>query len=83
MCIRDSEITPADMSSESQEAENIDLDIDRFIPMQVKLNEALEDVEAKMIKRALARAGNVQTHAAAMLGITKYLLHYKMKKYNI
>jgi two-component system NtrC family response regulator len=77
------EITPADMASEAQEAENIDLDIDRFIPMQVKLNEALEDVEAKMIKRALARAGNVQTHAAAMLGITKYLLHYKMKKYNI
>jgi len=77
------EITPADMASESQEAENIDLDIDRFIPMQVKLNEALEDVEAKMIKRALARAGNVQAHAAAMLGITKSLLQYKMKKYNI
>jgi len=77
------EITPADMASESQESENIDLDIDRFIPMQVKLNEALEDVEAKMIKRALARAGNVQAHAAAMLGITKSLLQYKMKKYNI
>ena len=77
------EITPADMASESQEAENIDLDIDRFIPMQVKLNEALEEVEAKMIKRALARAGNVQAHAAAMLGITKSLLQYKMKKYNI
>ncbi|TSA09001.1 MAG: sigma-54-dependent Fis family transcriptional regulator [Deltaproteobacteria bacterium] len=77
------EITPADMASESQEIENIDLDIDRFIPMQVKLNEALEEVEAKMIKRALARAGNVQAHAAAMLGITKSLLQYKMKKYNI
>ncbi len=77
------EITPADMASESQEAENTDLDIDRFIPMQVKLNKALEEVEAKMIKRALARAGNVQTHAAAMLGIAKSLLQYKMKKYNI
>ncbi|MEW6326379.1 MAG: sigma-54 dependent transcriptional regulator [Thermodesulfobacteriota bacterium] len=77
------EITPADMASESQEAEDIRLDIDRFIPMQVKLNEALEEVEARMIKRALARAGNVQAHAAAMLGITKSLLQYKMKKYNI
>jgi two-component system NtrC family response regulator len=77
------EVTPADIASESQEAENIDLDIDRFIPMQVKLNEALEEVEAKMIKRALSRAGNVQAHAAAMLGITKSLLQYKMKKYNI
>ncbi|HED00898.1 MAG TPA: sigma-54-dependent Fis family transcriptional regulator [Proteobacteria bacterium] len=77
------EITPAYIASESQEAENIDLDIDRFIPMQVKLNEALEEVEAKMIKRALSRAGNVQAHAAAMLGITKSLLQYKMKKYNI
>lgn len=77
------EITPADIASESQEIENTDLDIDRFIPMQVKLNEALEEVEAKMIKRALARAGNVQAHAAAMLGITKSLLQYKMKKYNI
>jgi two-component system NtrC family response regulator len=77
------EVTPVDIASESQEAENIDLDIDRFIPMQVKLNEALEEVEAKMIKRALSRAGNVQAHAAAMLGITKSLLQYKMKKYNI
>jgi two-component system NtrC family response regulator len=77
------EITPADIASESQEAENTDLDIDRFIPMQVKLNEALEEVEAKMIKRALTRAANVQAHAAAMLGITKSLLQYKMKKYNI
>ncbi|MDI6789231.1 MAG: sigma-54 dependent transcriptional regulator [Thermodesulfobacteriota bacterium] len=77
------EIRPADIASESQETEDIRLDIDRFIPMQVKLNDALEDVEAKMIKRALARAGNVQAHAAALLGITKSLLQYKMKKYNI
>ncbi len=79
----DREIAVDDIAAESPETESAVLDIDRFVPMQVKLNDALEQIESRMIKRALATAGNVQVHAAAMLGITKSLLQYKIKKYNL
>lgn len=77
------QIAPADIESELRVLETTIPDVDRFIPMPVKLNEALEQIEAQMIRRALARTENVQAHAATMLGITKSLLQYKMKKYDI
>jgi two-component system NtrC family response regulator len=59
------------------------LDIDRFIPMQTPLPEALEQIEEQMIRRALQRSGQVQVRAAELLGITKSLLQYKLKKYQL
>jgi len=60
-----------------------DLDVDRFIPPDALLQSTLEEIEEKLIRRALKRSGNVQSHAAERLGITKSLIQHKMKKYNI
>jgi two-component system NtrC family response regulator len=60
-----------------------DLDVDRFIPPQAPLQSTLEEIEEKLIRRALKQSGNVQSHAAEQLGITKSLIQHKMKKYNI
>ncbi|MDQ7032703.1 MAG: helix-turn-helix domain-containing protein, partial [Desulfonauticus sp.] len=43
----------------------------------------LEKIEANLIKRALVKSNFVQVKAAEMLGISKSLLQYKIKKYNI
>jgi len=40
-------------------------------------------VEEKMLKRALENTNHVQARTAEQLGITKSLLQYKMKKYQI
>ena len=60
-----------------------DLDVDRFIPPEALLQGTLEEIEEKLIRRALKQSGNVQSHAAEQLGITKSLIQHKMKKYNI
>ena len=60
-----------------------DLDVDRFIPPNAPLQKTLEQIEEKIIRRALARCDNVQAHAAQMIGITRSLFQHKMKKYNI
>jgi two-component system NtrC family response regulator len=60
-----------------------ELDVDRFVPPNVPLAEALEQIEEKLIRRALEQSNYVQAHAADMLGITKSLIQHKMKKYNI
>ena len=53
------------------------------IPANAKLYETLEMVERTMIQRALKMADNVQSHAAAILGIGKSGLNQKLKKYNL
>jgi two-component system NtrC family response regulator len=53
------------------------------IPANAKLYETLEMVERTMIQRALKMADNVQSHAAAILGIGKSGLNQKIKKYNL
>jgi two-component system NtrC family response regulator len=60
-----------------------ELDINRFIPATAPLQKTLEQIEEKLIRRALIQCNNVQSHAAEMLGITKSLIQHKMKKYNI
>ncbi len=59
---------------------NISLD---QIPEEAKLNDVLNDIEEKMLKKALEETNFVQTQAAKRLGITKSLLQYKMKKFQI
>ncbi len=65
--------------SERQEA----LDVERFIPLGAPLQTTLEQIEEKLLRRALKECNNIQSHAAEMLGITKSLIQHKMKKYNI
>ncbi|MGD8385621.1 MAG: sigma-54 dependent transcriptional regulator [Desulfobacteraceae bacterium] len=60
-----------------------DLPVERFVPLDAPLQKTLEQIEEKLIRRALEHADNVQAHAAANLGITKSLMQHKMKKYNI
>ena len=69
---------PSEVSGEQE-----DLDIDRFIPYDAPLQKTLEEIEERLIRRALSRCNNVQSHAAEMIGITKSLIQHKMKKYNI
>jgi two-component system NtrC family response regulator len=69
---------PPDLKGNQEE-----LDIERFIPLDAPLRETLEEIEEKLIRRALARCENVQSHAAQMLGIKKNLIQHKIKKYHI
>jgi len=58
-------------------------DLSQMIPESVTLNEVLYAIEEKMLTKALEDTNYVQTRAAEQLGITKSLLQYKMKKYNL
>jgi len=44
---------------------------------------SLEEVEKELIREALKKAGGNQTKAAALLGITRATLLYRMQKYNL
>lgn len=54
-----------------------------LLPVQLDLGDTLEKIEAALIRRALVRADLVQVKAAEILGISKSLLQYKLKKYAI
>ena len=53
------------------------------LPTGMTISEAVDDLEIRMIKRALAEADGVQAHAAELLGLTKSNLSYKLKKYGL
>ena len=53
------------------------------IPADAKLYDTLTTIEKALIERALKMSNNVQSHAAAMLGIGKSGLNQKIKKYNL
>jgi len=53
------------------------------LPSGMTINQAVEDLERRMIQRALSETGGVAAHAAKVLGITKSNLAYKMKKYGL
>jgi two-component system NtrC family response regulator len=77
-------ISPQDLPAELAPAPaESRLDIDRFIPLNTPLPEALDSIEEQMIRRALEKSGQVQVRAAELLGITKSLLQYKLKKYHL
>jgi two-component system NtrC family response regulator len=80
----DNVISPQDLPAELAPAPvESKLEIDRFVPLQTPLPEALDAIEEQMIRRALEKSGQVQVRAAELLGITKSLLQYKMKKYQL
>jgi len=81
-------IEPEDVQPDSGEAATRvgwepAFDLDSAIPEQLGLAEVLSTIEERMVRRALERADQVQARAAEELGITKSLLQYKMKKYNL
>ncbi|MFQ5848173.1 MAG: sigma-54-dependent transcriptional regulator [Candidatus Methylomirabilales bacterium] len=47
------------------------------------LTAAVEGLERRMIRDALAKAGGTQTRAAELLGISERVLRYKLKKYGL
>ena len=47
------------------------------------LDEALEDVERRLILEALRRSNGVQTRAAKLLGVSEQSLWYRIKKYKL
>ena len=47
------------------------------------LRQSIEDLERKMILEAMEKAGDHQTRAAEMLGISERMLRYKIKKYGL
>lgn len=70
---------PAEIrDEESQFKSAVDL-----LPVQLDLADTLEKIEAAVIRRALVRADLVQVKAAELLGISKSLLQYKLRKYGI
>jgi len=75
-------IRPEDLP-DNLSGEKHELDIEKFIPLNAPLQKTLEQIEEKLIRRALKECNNVQSHAAEMIGITKSLFQHKMKKYNI
>lgn len=59
------------------------INIDILDHLKLSLSEILEQIEELIIRRALEKTGHVQVRAAEMLGITKSLLQYKLKKYHL
>ncbi len=70
---------PDDVISEKEQA----IDLDRIVPLNLALAQALDQIEERLISRALKHSNNVQSRAAEMLGITRHAMHYKMKKYGM
>ena len=54
-----------------------------LLPSEINLAETLEKIEAALIRRALVQSSFVKVKAAELLGISKSLLQYKLKKYTI
>jgi two-component system, NtrC family, response regulator len=76
-------ITDQDLPASVAEAPESEFNIDQLVPTHIPLPEALEKIEEMMIRRALNQSAFVQVRAAELLGITKSLLQYKLKKYQI
>jgi two-component system NtrC family response regulator len=72
------DLPPEIRGEESQFKSAVDL-----LPVELNLADTLDRIEAALIKRALVRADFVQAHAAELLGISRSLMQYKLKKYNI
>ena len=72
-------IKPADLPAHVRQPMGANLQLDG-IPEHAGLYETLAAVEKRMIQRAMAVSGNVQTKAAKILGIGKSGLNQKIKK---
>jgi two-component system NtrC family response regulator len=73
---RDEVIAPADLPLTLQEPAPEE-------PRPAGLTAAVEGLERRMIREALAAATGVQTRAAEALGISERVLRYKLRKYGL
>ncbi len=76
-------IVVEDLPSEIRDEESQYKSAVDLLPLTINLGETLEKIETALIRRALARSSLVQVKAAEMLGISKSLLQYKLKKYKL
>lgn len=72
------DLSPEIRDEETQLKSAVDL-----LPVELNLAETMDKLEAALVRRALARADFVQVKAAELLGISKSLLQYKLRKYGI
>ena len=72
-----------DLPSEIRDEESQFKSAVDLLPVELNLADTLDKIEAALIRRALVRADFVQAHAAELLGISRSLMQYKLKKYNI
>jgi two-component system NtrC family response regulator len=79
----DANIGLRDLPDYVLEDEGEAIDLDKIVPSNLPLADALDQIEEKLISRALKYSNNVQSKAAEMLGITRHAMHYKMKKYGM
>ena len=79
----DETITLGDLPDYLVKKKEEKIDLDKIVPRNLTLAEALEQIEGKLIVRALKSTNNVQSRAAEMLGISRHVMHYKMKKYGM
>ncbi len=77
------EITLEDLPPEIQDEEIQFKSAVDILPTELNLANTLEKIEAALIRRALVKANFTQVKAAEILGISKSLLQYKLKKYTI
>ncbi|MBF0232697.1 MAG: sigma-54-dependent Fis family transcriptional regulator [Desulfamplus sp.] len=75
-------VTPDDLPPQIRKGIGTQLNLEG-IPENAGLNETLAAVEKRMLQRAMAQAGNIQTKAAEILGIGKSGLNQKLKKYGL
>ncbi|MFW6146824.1 MAG: sigma-54-dependent transcriptional regulator [Thermodesulfobacteriota bacterium] len=72
-----------DLPSYLLKKEDEKIELDKLVPQNLNLNEALEHIEGQLIQRALNASNNVQSKAAELLGISRRMMHYKMRKYGM
>jgi two-component system NtrC family response regulator len=76
-------ITQEDLPDYLMKKEDGKIELDTIVPLNLNLNEALERIEGQLILRALKASDDVQSKAAEMLGVSRRVMHYKMKKYGM
>ncbi len=76
--IRVDDLPPEIKDEEAQFKSAVDL-----LPARLNLADTLEKIEAALIRRSLVHTNFVQVKTADMLGISKSLLQYKLKKYKL
>jgi len=79
----DTMINVDDLPSYLLKKEDEKIELDKLVPQNLNLNEALEHIEGQLILRALKASNNVQSKAAELLGISRRMMHYKMRKYGM
>ena len=72
------DLPPEIRDEEAQFKSAVDL-----LPVEMNLTDTMEKIEAAIVRRALAKAEFVQSRAGELLGISRSLMQYKLKKYNV